>query len=932
MAALALKSPLDIQKVEKTTTSLNKGILNSNKNIKKVYETISENVKAKKDSYTQIKSYKEKRFEYERRKQSEDELESPNVVIQPGGPFQLIQSDTYSGFFDRILGFIGYLSAGWVLNNLSTFIGMGKEFIARIQKTVEIMTKFLGGTIDLFRNFGGLLGSLGQNIMTFDFFDSSKRLRNSLDQLNTTMGGLGNQIEEAFGLVTTPLTQPKYSGAEIPEFGTQVTGEGAYEKQPPSGSLSRGGRWKPLLDLIASVESSTDKKNNGYDAQNGAPRGVRPGLSQMTIGEIARNAPGASGRYQQMPEFLLQRAKDAGYNEKTIFTPAVQDVLAIKLIEKRGGNQWLAGKMSNESFMQGLANEWAALPNASGNFSYSGQRSYLKPNDILSALNKVKKSSEIPATRPETSIKQVPIPKNKIKPTITGRYDKEGKFGRIHHGDDLAMPSGTPLRAISDGEIIDSDYHKGWGYFLIMVDDKGIHHLYGHMLPGYKKRGKVKKGEVIGSVGSTGRSTGPHLHWEAGTGWTGYQITNKFSPLNRYSANAPFYTEPETNTSPRIEKPRQVPAAPISKPNISNQSFKQNRVVTPPSNKSNASPPVRSSITPRNPQQSLQSLREIDSIFSVPQTRLVNSEIASITSTNSLTPPKVSYSIPRRENEIPNNNIQIQPQTQLMNSEITSPIILVNRDESVEPLSSPLIKEEENVNVLNQPQTQLITAKAAPIIPTFSTNSLTPQKISYSIPQTEEVIPDNNLPNQLQMNESQVINPQTQTFNFTNISQILKTNLNSFVPFSSDAFISSERSPETSFTMIPEKMSTISQEIKNIPSIINNENVFMSSNIIQNINSLSESGEVNLSPTDQEDVNINPSPVKMSSPEKSKEVPSSITPERRGQDIVVIQNPSNKNIIISNQNESANTMPQISDFDMLNNFIKNKLLLDMAYL
>lgn len=925
MAALALKSPLDIKKIEKTTTSLNKGILNSNKNIKKVYETISENVKAKKDSYTQIKSYKEKRFEYERRKQSEDELESPNVVIQPGGPFQLVQSDTYSGFFNRILGFIGYLSAGWVLNNLSTFIGMGKEFIARIQKTVEIMTKFLGGTIELFKNFGGLLGSLGQNIMTFDFFDSSKRLRSSLDQLNTTMGGLGNQIEEAFGLVTTPLTQPKYSGAEIPEFGTQVTGEGAYERQPPAGSLSKGGRWKPLLDLIASVESSTDKKNNGYDAQNGAPRGVRPGLSQMTIGEIARNAPGASGRYQQMPQFLLQRAKEAGYNEKTIFTPAVQDVLAIKLIEKRGGNKWLAGKMKDEDFMQGLADEWAALPNISGNFTYRGQRSYLKPNDVLSVLKKVKKSSEIPTTRPETSIKQVPVPKNKIKPIIGDGFGLLRKSGKRHQGVDLPMPAGTPLRAISDGEIIDSDYHKGWGYFLVMVDDKGIHHLYGHMLPDYKKRGKVKKGEVIGYVGSTGRSTGPHLHWETGTGWDGGFILNKFSALSRYSANAPFYTEPETNTSPRIEKPRQVQAAPISKPNISNQSFKQNRVVTPPSNKSNAIPPVGPSIT----SQSLQSLREIDSIFSVPQTQLMNSEI---TSTNSLTPQKVSYSIPRKENETPNNNIQIQPQTQLMNSEIESPIILVNRNESVEPLSSPLIKEEESVNVLNQPQSQLINAKAAPIIPTFSTNSLTPQKISYSIPQTEEVIPDNNLPNQLQMNEPQVINPQTQTFNFTNISQTLKTSLNSFVPFSSDAFISSERSPETSFTKIPEKMSTISQEFLNIPSIINNENVFMSSNIIQNINSLSESAEVDLSPTDQENININSSPVKMSLSEKSKEVPSSITPERRGQDIVVIQNPSNKNIIISNQNESANITSQISDFDMLNNFIKNKLLLDMVYL
>jgi hypothetical protein len=147
------------------------------------------------------------------------------------------------------------------------------------------------------------------------------------------------------------------------------------------------------LDLISSVESSTDKKNNGYDAQNGAPGGVRPGLSQMTIGEIAKNAPGASGRYQQMPQFLLGRAKSAGYTEKTIFSPAVQDTLAIKLIEGRGGNSWLSGKMKTEDFMQGLADEWAALPNAYGKFSYPRQSSSLKPEKVKSVLAQVKQQS-----------------------------------------------------------------------------------------------------------------------------------------------------------------------------------------------------------------------------------------------------------------------------------------------------------------------------------------------------------------------------------------------------------------------------------------------------------------------------------------------------------------------------------------------------------
>ena len=169
--------------------------------------------------------------------------------------------------------------------------------------------------------------------------------------------------------------------------------DNALNPPPDGGGGGGGGKWKPLLDLISSVESSTDKKNNGYDAQNGAPGGVRPGLSQMTIGEIAKNAPGASGRYQQMPQFLLGRAKSAGYTEKTIFSPAVQDTLAIKLIEGRGGNSWLSGKMKTEDFMQGLADEWAALPNAYGKFSYPRQSSSLKPEKVKSVLAQVKQQS-----------------------------------------------------------------------------------------------------------------------------------------------------------------------------------------------------------------------------------------------------------------------------------------------------------------------------------------------------------------------------------------------------------------------------------------------------------------------------------------------------------------------------------------------------------
>jgi murein DD-endopeptidase MepM/ murein hydrolase activator NlpD len=146
------------------------------------------------------------------------------------------------------------------------------------------------------------------------------------------------------------------------------------------------------------------------------------------------------------------------------------------------------------------------------------------------------------------------VPPGKVSPTITGRFGEMRKTGR-HGGTDLAAPLGTPLRAISDGTVIESDYESGWGNYLVFKDNRGIYHLYGHM-QGRVKTGKVKKGDIIGRVGMSGRTSGPHLHWEAGTGWNG-TIQNKFDPLNRYSINAPFSTSREDKKTRTL--PNRIP-------------------------------------------------------------------------------------------------------------------------------------------------------------------------------------------------------------------------------------------------------------------------------------------------------------------------------------------------------------------------------------
>lgn len=86
---------------------------------------------------------------------------------------------------------------------------------------------------------------------------------------------------------------------------------------------------------------------------------------------------------------------------------------------------------------------------------------------------------------------------------------------RAHKGVDLAMPTGTPIYATADGTISRADWYSGYGLYIAIEHGGDIQTRYGHMSRLNVAAGQeVRKGDIIGYVGSTGRSTGPHLHYE----------------------------------------------------------------------------------------------------------------------------------------------------------------------------------------------------------------------------------------------------------------------------------------------------------------------------------------------------------------------------------------------------------------------------------
>jgi murein DD-endopeptidase MepM/ murein hydrolase activator NlpD len=92
-----------------------------------------------------------------------------------------------------------------------------------------------------------------------------------------------------------------------------------------------------------------------------------------------------------------------------------------------------------------------------------------------------------------------------------------GGGSRMHHGIDLAAPFGTPVRAAGDGAIISIGPRGAYGHYVRIRHDDSYETAYAH-LSRYADRlargARVRHGEVISYAGSSGRSTGPHLHYE----------------------------------------------------------------------------------------------------------------------------------------------------------------------------------------------------------------------------------------------------------------------------------------------------------------------------------------------------------------------------------------------------------------------------------
>lgn len=118
-----------------------------------------------------------------------------------------------------------------------------------------------------------------------------------------------------------------------------------------------------------------------------------------------------------------------------------------------------------------------------------------------------------------------------IKPitgTITSRFGAKSSIrSSAHTGLDISSPTGTPVKAAAAGTVIWSGYKGSYGNLVVISHSNGVQTYYGHCSKLYVSAGQsISQGQTISAVGSTGNSTGPHLHFEIRVNGVAYNPQN----------------------------------------------------------------------------------------------------------------------------------------------------------------------------------------------------------------------------------------------------------------------------------------------------------------------------------------------------------------------------------------------------------------------
>lgn len=597
-------------KIVRGFLAIRKELINASKSSESIKTSLNYQSKLKKESIFRNNLSYRKRSENAKRREIEAELEASNIanIISSRSKRQKFASYSGGGFLERITNTIGYITAGWLINNLPSWIEAGNIFVRRIQNLNELGSNFTKSLIGFVYSIGNVGQSFLGNILKLDFLDSERKLRTSFGEMTKNFNQLESSLDRIFDQLMKPFTEEEKSQKPPKDQLYPETSPTPTTTTNPS-NQTRASYGTPeqraMLDAIAWAEGGVTYRTMFGGGQFDISKGWK---HPDTVVHGKRYSSAAAGRYQFLPRTWNMAARALGLKD---FSPINQDKAAIYLMDRRlGGNSAdiLRREGVSNRVLNAFAGEWAAVPNAYGRSAYGQPVKKIKAfkdkyNSFLNTTSQQQqppqqqpqqppRTQPTPQTRPSTSFipvsgdsgpgmgkRPLSVPYSMFK-SGSGAVITSGmgyRWGRPHTGYDLAAPAGTPMYAYFPGKVTHVNktdrYGKGYGYWIVWKDSiYGAYHFFGHMQgPSPLNPGdKIDQGTFMGRVGSTGRSTGPHVHWEISnnppsSNGNFSSLENpgewlKVHPFKRQSSTSePAQIAPQSilRGLPRSDKPRQ---------------------------------------------------------------------------------------------------------------------------------------------------------------------------------------------------------------------------------------------------------------------------------------------------------------------------------------------------------------------------------------
>lgn len=215
---------------------------------------------------------------------------------------------------------------------------------------------------------------------------------------------------------------------------------------------------------------------------------------------------------------LVNKSQDENEDEVII---ALQNELEItyKYYEIASNNEVIEN-VKDEETAEKLVNEIKELSNNEVELTINEKTTKaleeIQIDDLEVAKENTVEKLNIDTTESIADINGIKVATLPVTGTISSRYGVSSKIRvSTHTGLDIAATTGTPIKVVADGTITFAAYSGSYGYLVKVDHGNGVETWYGHTSKMLVKEGQaVKAGDTIALVGSTGNSTGPHLHFE----------------------------------------------------------------------------------------------------------------------------------------------------------------------------------------------------------------------------------------------------------------------------------------------------------------------------------------------------------------------------------------------------------------------------------